>query len=164
MPSSPENSDPASVQQAADQHAEEILARRRASRALRAAAIKAHSQPISIKTELSQAPLPGAVASTSVSASTQTAGYLLAVGDSWFEFMRHEFSVTNLCVEFMRQNLCVNLCVRRDWYFQNCFLKVPISSDAQIPTHDAQIRRTNSTHKFQELASVALEFVTGSLK
>jgi hypothetical protein len=49
MPSSPENSDPASVQQAADQHAEEILARRRASRALRAAAIKAHSQPISIK-------------------------------------------------------------------------------------------------------------------
>jgi hypothetical protein len=37
----------------------------------------------------------------------------------------------NLCVKiyaskFMRQNLCVNLCVRRDWYFQNCFSKVPI--------------------------------------
>jgi len=24
------------------------------------------------------------------------------------------------------RNLCQNLCVRRDWYFQNCFLKVPI--------------------------------------
>jgi hypothetical protein len=31
--------------------------------------------------------------------------------------------------------------VRRDWYFQNCFLKVPVPSDAQILTHkfDAQI-------------------------
>jgi hypothetical protein len=28
--------------------------------------------------------------------------------------------------------LCVGLCVRRDWYFQNCFRKVPIPSDAQI--------------------------------
>jgi hypothetical protein len=25
-----------------------------------------------------------------------------------------------------------SLCVRRDWYFQNCFLKGPIPSDAQI--------------------------------
>jgi hypothetical protein len=41
------------------------------------------------------------------------------------EFMRQ----TNLCVKFMRQNLCV----RREWNFS----KVPIPSDAQI-------RRTNS--------------------
>jgi hypothetical protein len=35
------------------------------------------------------------------------------------------------------KNLCVrNLCVRRDWYFQNCFLKVPIPSDAQINKTD----------------------------
>jgi hypothetical protein len=38
--------------------------------------------------------------------------------------------------KFMRRNLCV----RRDWYFLNCFLKVPIPSDAQI----------RLTHKLRE--------------
>jgi hypothetical protein len=92
MPPSPENDDQSLIQQAADQHAEEILARRRESRASRDAALKAHPQPLSIKTELTQFPLAEAVAPASVPVSTtaQTAGYLLAVGDSWFDYPIHD--------------------------------------------------------------------------
>src|ERR1035438_743835 len=60
MPPSPENNDQSSIQQDADQHAEEILARRRESRARRAAALTAHPQPLSIKTELIQVPVDAA--------------------------------------------------------------------------------------------------------
>jgi len=92
MPPSPENNDQSSIQQAADQHAEEILARRRESRARRAAALAAHPQPLSIKTELTQVPLAAAVAPAPVPISTtaRTAGYLLAVGDSWFDYPIHD--------------------------------------------------------------------------
>jgi hypothetical protein len=92
MPSSPENNDQSPIQQAADQHAEEILARRRESRASRAKALAAHPRPLSIKTELTQVPLAAAVASapSSVSSTAQTAGYLLAVGDSWFDYPIHD--------------------------------------------------------------------------
>jgi hypothetical protein len=92
MPSSPENNDQSSIQQAADQHAEEILARRRESRARRAAALTAHPQPLSIKTELTHVPLAAAAdpASARVSTTAQTAGYLLAVGDSWFDYPIHD--------------------------------------------------------------------------
>src|ERR1035441_664276 len=90
MPPTPENSDQSSIQQAADQHAEEILARRRESRARRAAALAAHPQPLSIKTELTQVPLATAVAPAPVSATAQTAGYLLTVGDSWFDYPIHD--------------------------------------------------------------------------
>ena len=92
MPPSPENNDQSSIQQAADKHAEEILARRRESRASRAAALAAHPQPLSLKTELTQVPLAAAVAPTSapVSRTAQTAGYLLAVGDSWFDYPIHD--------------------------------------------------------------------------
>jgi len=92
MPPSPGNNDQSSIQQAADQHAEEILERRRESRARRAAALTAHPQPLSIKTELTQVPLAGAAppASASVSTTAQTAGYLLAVGDSWFDYPIHD--------------------------------------------------------------------------
>lgn len=69
MPPSPENNDQSSIQQAADQHAEEIMARRRESRASRAAALAAHPQPLSIKTELTQVPLATAVAPAPVSAT-----------------------------------------------------------------------------------------------
>ena len=89
MPSSPENNEQSLIQQAADQHAEEILARRRESRARRAAALAAHPQPLSIKTELTRAPLAAAAAAP-VSTTTQTAGYLLAVGDSWFDYPIHD--------------------------------------------------------------------------
>ena len=92
MPSSPGNSDQSSIQHAADQHAEEILARRRESRARRAAALTAHPQPLSIKTELTRVPLDAAAAPASapVSTTAQTAGYLLAVGDSWFDYPIHD--------------------------------------------------------------------------
>jgi len=89
VPSSPGNDDQSSIQQAADQHAEEILARRRESRTRRAAALTAHPQPLSIKTELSQVP-PGAAAPAPISTTAQTAGYLLAVGDSWFDYPIHD--------------------------------------------------------------------------
>jgi len=92
MPPSPENNDQSAVQQAADQHAEEILSRRRESRAKRAAALAAHPRPLSIKTELSQVPRAAAAAPASapVSTTSQTAGYLLAVGDSWFDYPIHD--------------------------------------------------------------------------
>src|SRR5271166_1112116 len=77
MPPSPENNDRYLIQQAADQHAEEILARRRGSRSRRAAALAAHPQPLSIKTELTQVPLAAAAAPAPVSTTAQTAGYLL---------------------------------------------------------------------------------------
>ena len=90
MPPSPENNEQASIQQAADQHAEEILSRRREGRARRAAALAAHPQPLSIRIELTQAPLAAAVSPASTSATEQTAGYLLAVGDSWFDYPIHD--------------------------------------------------------------------------
>jgi len=90
MPPSPEDNDRPSIQEAAAQHAEEILARRRESRARREAALKAHPQPLSIKTELTKVPLAAAVAPVPVSTTTQTAGYLLAVGDSWFDYPIHD--------------------------------------------------------------------------
>ena len=93
MPQSPENNDQTSVQQAADQHAEEILSRRREGRATRAAALAAHPQPLSMKTELTKAPIAGvagAVAPAPTSTTTQTAGYLLAAGDSWFDYPIHD--------------------------------------------------------------------------
>ena len=61
MPPTPDNNDLSPIQQAADQHADEILARRRESRASRAAALAAHPRPLSIKTELTEVP-PAAAA------------------------------------------------------------------------------------------------------
>src|SRR5271169_2723062 len=91
MPQSPGNNEPSAVQQAADQHADEILSRRREGRAKRAAALSAHPQPLSIRTEITQAPLTAAVAPAPASTTTaQTAGYLLAVGDSWFDYPIHD--------------------------------------------------------------------------
>jgi hypothetical protein len=90
MPQSPEDNDQPSIQQAADQHAEEILERRRESRAKRAAALAAHPQPFSVTTELTQVPLAGTAVADAVSTTAQTAGYLLAVGDSWFDYPIHD--------------------------------------------------------------------------
>src|ERR1700683_995500 len=56
------NDDQSSIQQAADKHAGEILARRRESRARRAAALAAHPPPLTVKTEVTQAPLAPASA------------------------------------------------------------------------------------------------------
>jgi hypothetical protein len=90
MPPSPGNNDKPSIQQAAEQHAEEILARRRESRATRAAALAAHPEPLSIRTELARVPLTAAAAAPPIATTAQTAGYLLAVGDSWFDYPIHD--------------------------------------------------------------------------
>lgn len=85
-----QNDNNAALQQAAAQHADEIIARRRAGRESRAAALAAHRQPISIKTELTRLTVPAAgvaeAAPQIATAQTQTAGYLIAVGDSWFDY------------------------------------------------------------------------------
>jgi hypothetical protein len=92
MPPSSEDNDRSSIQQAADQHAEEILGRRRESRARREAALAVHPQPFTLKIELTQVPLAMAVAPVPapISTTAQTAGYLLAVGDSWFDYPIHD--------------------------------------------------------------------------
>jgi hypothetical protein len=80
----------AAIQQVAQRHAEEILARRAAARATRKAAFEGHREPISIKTELTRFQFTAACATEAapqvVSARTQTAGCLLAVADSWFDY------------------------------------------------------------------------------
>ncbi len=87
----PENNDKPSIEQAAELHADEILARRREARATRAAALAAHPGPISIKTELSRAvPIGAQMAPPATIKSAKTAGYLLAVGDSWFDYPIHD--------------------------------------------------------------------------
>jgi hypothetical protein len=83
-----------SIQKAAESHVDEILARRERARATRAAALASHTEPISVKTELTRVrPTEGvtaaAAAPTTVN-SAQTAGYLLAVGDSWFDYPIHD--------------------------------------------------------------------------
>jgi hypothetical protein len=87
MPADNEN---LGIQQVAQQRAQEVLARRAAARATRKAALEKHREPISVKTELTRFQLTAAGGTEAspqvVSASTQTAGYLLAVGDSWFDY------------------------------------------------------------------------------
>ena len=92
MPQSPEDNEQSAVQQAADQHAEEILGRRREGRQKRAGPLwllilvrsrfelKSHAR-------LSLRAVAPAAASTT---TAQTAGYLLAVGDSWFDYPIHD--------------------------------------------------------------------------
>jgi hypothetical protein len=58
MPPSPESNDQNALQQFADRHAEEIQSRRRECRERRKAALAAHPQPLSVKTEITQAPPP----------------------------------------------------------------------------------------------------------
>ena len=86
----PANDENAAIQKAAQQRAEEILARRSVARATRKAALERHREPISIKIELTRFQFTAAGATEAapqvVSASAQTAGYLLAVGDSWFDY------------------------------------------------------------------------------
>lgn len=103
MAQSPESNDRPSIQQAAQKHAEEILARREVARATRKLALEKHPRPISIKTEvtrpepispkteITQLDLSAAAAvPATTTRSAQTAGYLLAVGDSWFDYPIHD--------------------------------------------------------------------------
>jgi hypothetical protein len=94
MPPISDDNESSRVQQVADVHADEILGRRRAARATRAAALEAHAAPISVKTELTRVRVAEAAAAeaeqVTVASSTATAGYLLAVGDSWFDYPIHD--------------------------------------------------------------------------
>jgi len=102
MPQQPDNNDPPSLQQVAEGRVAEIVARLDARRATRAAALERHPGPLSIRTELTRtpralslnaeaAPTGGAAAAQPAAvSSTQTAGYLLAVGDSWFDYPIHD--------------------------------------------------------------------------
>lgn len=94
MPPSSENNDKSPIQLAAEKYAEEILTRRRAARATRTEALEKHPAPLSIKTELTRIPLTAALtpaqAPPAATRSSQTAGYLLAVGDSWFDYPIHD--------------------------------------------------------------------------
>lgn len=78
----------ASVQAQVD----EILMRRRNSRERRAAVLESHPDPIHVRTELTRAVPPpgGAAPPPPVVAETSTAGYLLAIGDSWFDYPIHD--------------------------------------------------------------------------
>lgn len=108
MASNPPNPEGMTIQQLAEAHAEEILARRQAARASRAAALAQRPETLSIRTEVIrvrrtmagsqaeplQAAPPGQPEETSTAVVTaavaETAGYLLAVGDSWFDYPIHD--------------------------------------------------------------------------
>ena len=77
------------VSQAVQTHVDEIIERRKAARALRAQALERHPRPISFKTEMT-APALAAAAPVTSTQTSQTAGYLLAVGDSWFDYPIHD--------------------------------------------------------------------------
>jgi hypothetical protein len=105
------NPEPSSIEQAAAEHATEILARRKQARASRADALSMHPGPLSITTQISRVRHAGAAAEPTAAAKTgaaaseaaaapvqttvQTAGYLIAVGDSWFDYPIHDV-LTNL--------------------------------------------------------------------
>jgi hypothetical protein len=84
-----------SAHKAAEVQADEILARRQASRATRAAALRAHAVRVAGQKKptrrgrgtdavtVERAPIGSA-------SSLQSAGYLLAVGDSWFDYPIHD--------------------------------------------------------------------------
>jgi hypothetical protein len=86
MPRIPEDMYRAFVE-AAEHDVDEILTRRREGRAKRAAALSTNTRTINFKIEFSGSPI---AAITSVSMTAQTAGYLLAVGDSWFDYPIHD--------------------------------------------------------------------------
>jgi len=79
------------LRKAAEAHADDILSRREMERNMRAEALAKRSRSIILKTELKTATLAESVtAPVQASAQLQTAGYLLAVGDSWFDYPLHD--------------------------------------------------------------------------
>lgn len=98
MPPTSGNQDLPSIQQLAEQRATEVLARRQRARATRAAALAQHPRPIVVETRVTRAQLTeGALEATAkateaaiVTERAQTAGYLIAIGDSWFDYPIHD--------------------------------------------------------------------------
>lgn len=91
MPPSSEQPDDqnlaSSLQQAADLHIGEILGRRTAAIASRAAAIANHPAPLTLRAQMVRAAVAGELAPAAEPVSTsQTNGFLLAIGDSWFDY------------------------------------------------------------------------------
>lgn len=82
-----------SLFKAVEAQADEILARRRASRVTRAAALKAHTLRVAGQQKppgRGRGVAPNERALLGAVSSLQTAGYLLAVGDSWFDYPIHD--------------------------------------------------------------------------
>ncbi len=69
-----------SLSEIASSRVADVLSRRTQSRALRAAALEQHAKPLKMNLQLTLQ------AQTVGSASTETAGYLVAAGDSWFDY------------------------------------------------------------------------------
>jgi len=67
-----------------DKWADEVLARRNLARQSRAAALAAHPQRLELAMKISVAAAPVA------EAALQTAGFLVAAGDSWFDYPLHD--------------------------------------------------------------------------
>ncbi|HEY2859732.1 MAG TPA: hypothetical protein VGJ21_15030 [Terracidiphilus sp.] len=89
-PSRPKNLR-ASLKRDADNLVQQILERRDAARATRAKALAKHPRPITIKTQITRPNLTAAATvPEQATASLQTAGYLLAIGDSWFDYPVHD--------------------------------------------------------------------------
>jgi len=65
-------------------NAEDVLARRRNARIRRASALAVHPNPMNMTTHLTAMSTPAVVA------SHQTAGFLVAAGDSWFDYPIHD--------------------------------------------------------------------------
>jgi hypothetical protein len=76
--------DPNAALDTGRKNAEEVLARRVDARARRARALAAHANPLNLRTEVTRADAP--VAAT----SRTTAGFLVAAGDSWFDYPIHD--------------------------------------------------------------------------
>ena len=89
-----ENDQQSSIQQAADQFTRELIARRQKERDTRSAALDEHPNPISVTTQLTRAahlsPTAAAMPAVATSETHRTAGYLLALGDSWFDYPIHD--------------------------------------------------------------------------
>ncbi|SDF44715.1 hypothetical protein [Terriglobus roseus] len=83
-----------SIQKAAILQADQILARRQVSRKTRAAALKIHVERVEAQMKSpgrARAGMPVAErAPIAAAAALQSAGYLLAVGDSWFDYPIHD--------------------------------------------------------------------------
>lgn len=68
--------------------ADQIFARRVDARARRAAALAAHPQAKTLRVSIASAVAPSIA--PAVTATIQTAGYLVAAGDSWFDYPVHD--------------------------------------------------------------------------
>lgn len=92
MPSGDDNK----LQQSATEQAEDIIARIARARASREAALKQRAQRTVIRTVVTHvSPSRMELAAAPVAAQLETAGYLVAIGDSWFAYPNHNV-LTNL--------------------------------------------------------------------